>query len=147
MQMSPLFFLVGAGAATLGLGQTLLPTARAQAAAPILYHVAVRSLAARHTPGGLEITGRIVNTGRRALSYTSVRLIFTDAAGTEIGRAPGYLTAEPLWPGQSAEVRAVLPETAPFHTVTLQLRDAGHPVTVDTAEGFHPLDRRRTTVW
>ena len=62
-------------------------------------------------------------------SYTSVVLVFTHAAGPDT-RENAYLAAGPLRPGESAELRAALPEP-PFTHVSLTLREAGQPVTVE----------------
>ena len=131
MRLPPLFLVCAAGAVTFAFSQTLSPTARAQsiAAAPAL-RVSVQTLTAKQTPGGIEVTGRVVNTGRQALTYPSVVCVFSDASGREVGRTNGYFTAGPVEPGQSAEIRAVSPQTPAFAAVSVRLREAGQTVTV-----------------
>ena len=144
MRLPPILFVFAAGAVTLGISQTLTPTVHAQSvpAAPAL-RVSVQNLHTKQTAGGIEVTGKIVNTGQQTLSYPAVACIFTDAAGAELERADGYLTAGPVGPGQSAAFRAIAPELPAFAQVTLRLREAGRTVSVQ------PLARsasRRTTV-
>ncbi len=127
MQLSPLCFVFAAQFATLSLGQAILPTAHAQAVP--LYQAAVRKLHTTHTKSGLETTGTIVNTGLRTLTYTSVILVFKTADGGNATEVPAYLTAGPVGPGQSATFRSASPELT-YAAVTVQLREAGHPVTV-----------------
>ena len=143
MPHSPLFLVLAAGLVTFGVSQTLAPTAHAQAvpAAPAL-RVSVHSLHLKQTIGGVEVTGKIVNTGQQALSYPAVVCIFTDAAGAEIGHADGYLTAGPVGPGRSAGFRAVSPTMPVFAQVTLRLREAGQTVTVQPL--VQPASRRTT---
>ena len=161
MQLSPLFLIFAASAATFGIGQALLPTARAQPgkaplAIPAEYRVRVQSLHTKRTLSGIEVTGEIVNTGRQTLTYTSVVTVFTNEAGQELGRGDGYLVAGPVRPGQAAEFRASLPQAPIFTGVTLLLHEAGHSVAVEAhkleahkvslAEAQAP-SKRRTTVW
>lgn len=131
MQISPVFLVLAAGLATLGVSQTLTPTVHAQTipAAPAL-RVSVQNLHTKRTAGGIEVTGKIVNIGQQALSYPAVVCIFTDAAGAEIERADGYLTAGPVGPGQNAAFRAIAPALPAFTKVTLRLREAGRTVFV-----------------
>lgn len=150
MRLSPLFLVAAAGIATLGIGQAILPTAYAQAngtapAVPLEYRVSVKSLYAKHTPHGLEVTGQILNTGRQTLTYTSLVLVFTNAAGQDT-REDAYLTTGPVRPGQTAQFRAAAPDAPPFTGISLRLREAGHPVTVET-EIAQNSDKRRTTLW
>lgn len=132
MRLSPLVLVGAAGLVTFGVSQTLTPTAFAQPtpvpSAPAL-RVSVQSLHTKQRLGSVELTGRIVNTGRQALSYPSVLCLFTDASGREVGRADGYLLAGPVAPGQSVGVRAAAPLPA-FAAVSLRLREAGRTVTV-----------------
>ncbi len=141
MRLPPIVLVFAAGAVTLGISQTLAPTAHAQAipAAPAL-QVSVQSLHTRQTIRGTEVTGRVANTGRQTLTYPSVVCVFTDAAGTEVGRADGYFLAGPVGPGQSAGFRAIAPAVSVSAKVTLCLREAGHAVTVQLS------DSRRTMV-
>ena len=137
MQLSPLVLVCAASAMTFGIGQALLPTAHAQPAkaapAPLAqYRILLKSLHTRRTAGGLEITGRIVNAGRRTLIYTSVVPVFTDAAGQETGRGTGYLTAGPLKTGQAAEFRASEPAPPQFAHVEMMFREAGQAVRVES---------------
>ena len=145
MQLSPVLLFCAAALATFGVSQTLAPTAQAQAvpAAPAL-RVCVQSLHAKQTAGGIEVTGRILNTGRQALIYPAVVFIFTDAAGTEMEHADGYLLAGPVAPGQSAGFRAAAPPLPAFAQVTLRLREAGRTVTVQPRL---QSASRRTTAW
>jgi hypothetical protein len=165
MRLSPLFLVAAAGMATLSIGQLLLPTARAQSTGPapaalLDYRVSVKSLHTQRTPHGLEVTGQIFNTGRQTLTYTSLVLVFTNAAGQGT-REDAYLTTGPVRPGQSAEFRAFAPDAPPFIGISLRLREAGHPVLVET-EAAQTLgnqnsdsqksdsqnsDKRRTTAW
>jgi hypothetical protein len=160
MPHSPLLPVLAAGLATLGISQTLAPTVHAETvlaetvlAVPAL-RVSVQSLHVKQTPGGVEVTGRIVNTGQRALSYPAVACVFTDAAGAEVQHADGYLTAGPVAPGQAASFRAMSPASPHFAQITLRLREAGRTVTVQPlaplAAGHlsaHLSASRRTTVW
>lgn len=141
MQLSPLCLVFAAGLVTLGIGQAALPTAHAQAAAPE-YQVVVKNLHSKHTARGLETTGMIVNTGLETLTYTSVVLVFKSADGAETA-APAYLTSGPIGPGRSAGFRSASPGTD-YATVSVRLREAGHPITV-TFEPQYP-DKQRTTV-
>lgn len=143
MRLSPIFLVFAAGAAALGLSQTLAPTAYAQAvpAAPAL-RVSVQSLHAKETAGGTEVTGRLVNTGRQALTYPAVVCIFTDPVGAEVGHADGYLTAGPVEPGQSVTFRASAPKMPVFTSAALRLREAGQTVMV---QPLAQSDRCRTT--
>ena len=136
MQLSPFYFVFAAGLATLGIGQAVLPTAHAQAAP--FYQVAVKNLHTVHTKSGLETTGTIVNTGLKALTYTSVVLVFTAADGAEAAQVPAYLTAGPVGPGQSATFRSASPEMT-YASVTVRLREAGHMVAVTS--GHEKLGR------
>jgi hypothetical protein len=150
MRLSSWFLVAAAGMATLGIGQLMLPTAHAQAAgsapiAPLDYRVSVKSLHAQRTPHGLEVTGQIFNTGRQTLTYTSLVLVFTNAAGQDT-REDAYLTTGPVRSGQSAEFRAFAPDAPPFTGISLRLREAGHPVVVET-EAAQNSDKRRTTLW
>ena len=141
MRLPPILLVLAAGAVTLGAGQTLAPTAHAQAdpAAPAL-RVSVQSLHTKLTARGVEVTGRLANTGRQALTYPAVVCVFTDAAGTEVGQADGYFTAGPVGPGQSVTFRASGPKMHAFAAAALRLREAGQAVTVQAS------DSRRTTV-
>ena len=131
MRLPPILLAFAAGAVTLGISQTLTPTVHAQAApAASALRVSVQSLRVRQTLGGTEVTGRIVNTGRQALSYPAVVCIFTDAAGAEINHADGYFTTGPVGPGQGANFRAVSPAGPAFAKVVLRLREAGQPVSI-----------------
>ncbi len=135
MRFSPTLCVCAAALATLGAAQAVLPTAHAQGAGtgPGLradYQASVQSLHTKHTTHGLEVTGRIVNTGRLALTYTSVVLVFAHAAGPDTCEN-AYLTAGPVRPGESATFRAALPEPPPFTRLSLTLREAGQPVRVD----------------
>ncbi len=146
MRLSPVLLISAAGLVTFGVSQTLTPTVHAQTvhaqtvhaqtvhaqtnpAAPAL-RVSVQSLHTKQTSGGVEVTGKIVNTGRQALSYPAIVCVFTDAAGAEIGHADGYFTLGPVGPGQSAGFRAVAPTVPAFAKVILRLREAGQTVTV-----------------
>ena len=133
MQLPPIFLVCAAGLATFGVGQVLAPTVRADtvAAAPAL-QVSVQRLHVTRTPGGIEITGQIKNTGRQPLCYTSVVCVFTDPAGREVGRGDGYLTAGPVAPGEAAGFRAMALSLPPFTQATLRLREAGQAVTVES---------------
>ena len=141
MRLPPILLVFTAGAVTVGTGQTLAPTVHAQAvpAAPAL-RVTVQSLHAKLTAGGVEVTGRIVNTGQQALTYPAVVCVFSDAAGMEVGRADGYFTAGPVEPGQSVTFRASAPKMPAFAAAALRLREAGQTVTVQAS------DSRRTMV-
>lgn len=141
MRFFPLLFVSAAGLLTLGVSQALSPTAHAQAdpAAPAL-RVSVQSLHTKQTAYGMMLTGRIVNTGRQALTYPSAVCVFTDAADREVGRADGYLTAGPVEPGRSTDFRAMAAALPAFAKITLRLREAGKTVIVQ------PFDSRRTTV-
>ena len=141
MQLSPLCLVFAAGLVTFGIGQAVLPTAHAQAAAPE-YQAAVKNLHTAHTKSGLETTGTIVNTGSGTLTYTSIVLVFRAADGTEAA-VPAYLTTGPVSPGQSAGLRSASPEMA-YASVSVRLREAGKPVTVTTEH--QNSDKRRTTV-
>ena len=148
MQFSPLVLVLAASAGAFGIGQALLPTVRAEpikAASRLStdYRVQVESLHTKHTTSGMEITGKILNTGRQTLTYTSVVTVFTDASGQEIGHGDGYLAAGPVCPGQAAEFRANAPETPGVSGVTLRLSEAGHSVSVISQDP----DKRQTTVW
>jgi hypothetical protein len=138
MQLSSLFLILAASAATFGAGQALLPTAQAQpikapaALSTPPYRVRVEHLHTKRTASGIEVTGQIVNTGCQSLTYTSLVTVCTDETGRELARGDGYLTAGPVRPGQAAGFRGSLPETPAFTDVTLVLHEAGHPVTVDT---------------
>ncbi len=147
MRLPPILLVLTAGAVFFGVSQTLAPTVRAQAAPnqtispmPAL-RVSVQSLHFKPALGGLEVAGRITNTGRQTLTYPAVVCVFTDAAGAEVGHADGYLTAGPVKPGQSVNVRAFSPKMPAFAAVALRLREAGQSVTVQAPES------RRTTVW
>ena len=141
MRLPPILLVFAAGAVTVGISQTLAPTVHAQAvpAAPAL-RVSVQSLHTKQTAGGVEVTGRIVNTGRQALIYPTVVCVFTDTAGAEVGRADGYLTAGPVEAGQSVAFRAFTPKMPTFAAAALRLREAGLPVTVQASDSL------RTTV-
>ena len=140
MRFSPLALVCAAGLMTFGVSQTLAPTAHAQSvpAAPLL-QVAVRSLHTKQAVGGVELTGRIVNTGRQALTYPSLVCVFTNASGREVGRADGYFLAGPVGPGQGADFRAATPNMPPFAAVSVRLREAGRLVTIQS-------DNCRTTI-
>ena len=141
MRLPPILLVFAAGAVTVGISQTLAPTVHAQAA-PVVpaLRVSVQSLHTRLTASGMEVTGRIVNTGRQTLTYPAVVCVFSDAAGMEVGRADGYLTAGPVEPGQSVAFRASAPKMSAFAAATLRLREAGQTVTVQAS------DSRRTMV-
>ena len=136
MRFSPLALVCAAGLVTLGVSQTLAPTVHAQ---PVLtvpaLRAAVQSLHTKQVAGGIELTGRIVNTGRQAFSYPAVVCVFTDAAGREVGRTGGYFLAGPVGPGQSADFRAATPNMPPFAAVSVRLWEAGRLVTVQSE--FH----------
>ncbi len=134
MRLSATFLVCAAGLMTLGASQTLAPTVHAQSApAPPALRVAVQSLHAKQTLGGVELTGRITNTGRQALSYPAVVCVFTDTSGREVGRADGYFLAGPVEPGQSAGFRAAAANLPAFAAVSVRLREAGRPVLVQAA--------------
>ncbi len=119
MRLSPISLVFAAGAVTLGISQTLAPTAHAQAVpAASALRVSVQSLHTKLTAGSIEVTGRIVNTGRQALTYPTVVCVFTDAAGAEVGYAAGCLTRGPIMPRQSAGFRAIAPALPAFANVT-----------------------------
>ncbi len=141
MQHSPIILVFAAGLLTLGVSQTLSPTVHAETvpAVPAL-RVFVQSLHVKQTLGGMEVTGKIVNTGQQALTYPAVACVFTDAAGAEIEHADGYLTAGPVAPGQGARFRAMTPTTPHYAKIILRLREAGHPVAIQ------PSASRCTTV-
>ncbi len=153
MHIPPVLLVLAAGAVTLAAGQISAPTARAQSA-PIQsalapkYRVSVQNLHTKRTAGSTEVTGRVVNIGASALTYTAVTAVFTDAAGQEVGSAAGYLLAGPLGPGQSAGFRAVAPNAPAGSVVSLRLREAGHAVAVDAGRlsAAQAPDRRLTTV-
>ncbi len=141
MRLPPALLVCAAGLVTFGLIQAQTPIARAESTdrVPPLRAV-VQNLHTKQTTGGTELTGTIINTGRLTLTYTSVTAVFTDAAGVEVGRGDGYLTAGPVAPGQSAGVRAALPGMPTFAKVSLHLREGGQIVTVQ------PSASRRTMV-
>ena len=140
MHFSPLVLVCTAGLVTFGVSQTLVPTAHAQSV-PVMpaLRAAVQSLHTKQVVGGIELAGRIVNTGRQTLSYPAVVCVFTDAAGREVGRTDGYFLAGPVGPGQSADFRAATPNMPPFAAVSVRLREAGRLVTVQS-------DNCRTTI-
>ena len=105
---------------------TLASPAPAQA-----LHVVVEWQKAAPTSRGLAITGRIRNTGSRALTYTQVMPLLTDQKGKVVYRANGYLTVSPLKPGQAAEFRAYAADVPAFTRMTLALRESGRSVTVE----------------
>lgn len=165
MRLSPILLVLTAGLVSLGVSQTLTPTAHAQAVpdqtapaqavlvqaapnAPAL-RVSIQSLHLKQTLGGLEVTGWITNTGRQTLTYPAVVCVFTDAVGAEVGRAAGYLTAGPVRPGQSVNFRASAPKM-PAAAAALRLREAGQTVTVQppaqTVQSLAQSASRRTTV-
>lgn len=156
MQIPPAFFAAAAVIATAGIGQILPPTVYAQTMhaarsrpAPTQppvqsptqagdYRVRVEGLTLLSAGGAWEINGRVVNTGRKTLTYTSVVALLTSPSGQEIGRGDGYLTAGPLTPRQSAEVRAAIPAISArdhkqFAHAALTLREAGQNVAIENA--------------
>ena len=151
MRSSPVFLAAAAGLATLGLSQLHPPTAQAQAANAVpALRAAVQSLHTKQTLSGVELTGRIQNTGRQTLTYTALVCIFTDASNREVGRGDGYLLAGPVAPGQSAGFRAMLPQMPASSHLSLRLREAGQTVTLEAARplpaDIQALASRPTTV-
>ena len=144
MRLSPIFLICAAGLATFAAAQTLTPTAHADAAGtnPML-RVSVHNLQTKQTVRGIELTGRLENTGQQTLTYTSVVCIFTDVSGKELGRGDGYLTAGPVGPGQSARFRALASSVPVSAKVTLLLREAGQTVLVQMPSA--QAASRRTT--
>lgn len=132
MRLSPLFLVCAASLATLAAGQMLTPTVHADPAAPDpVLRIRVQSLHTKQTVSGTELTGRIKNTGRRNLAYTSLVLVFTDASGREIGRGDGYLLAGPVKPGQTAGFRGLALRMPASALVSVHLREAGQAVTIE----------------
>ena len=144
MRLSPIFLICAAGFATFAAAQTLTPIAHADAAgtSPML-RVSVRSLQTKQTVRGVELTGRLENTGQQTLTYTSVVCVFTDASGKELGRGDGYLTTGPVGPGQTAGFRALASSAPASAKMTLLLREAGQAVLVQMPSA--QAASRRTT--
>lgn len=130
---SPVICLA-AGAATLLFSQSLIPVARAQPVRAPDYRVQVKRQKAVRSFGGLVITGRVTNTGRKPLTYTQVVPVLFDASGKAVYQGSGYLTASPLLPGQSADFRACEIHAPTFHDLHLAFRESGMPVQVEEAQ-------------
>ena len=130
----PPFALAGvACAAALILSQTMIPTAKAQPISVPNYCVQVEWQKAERSLSGLRISGRVINTGNKALTYTQVTPTLCDGSGKVVYTGSGYLTVSPLRPGQSAEFRAEAADAPAFRSFHVTFREAGHFVTTTLA--------------
>ena len=133
MKISPFTLAAAACAATLAVGQSLVPTVRAQSIAVPFYRVRVEWQKANRVAGGLTVRGKITNTGSAPLTYTQVTPILVDAAGHSVYKVSGYLTVSPLLPGDSAEFRASGPLPPKFAGVRTVFYESGQPVLIEPA--------------
>ena len=135
MKCSPVLLILTTSVATFAVGQSLIPTVRAQSAVIVPdYQVRLDWQKAERGVGGLVIHGRVTNTGRKPLVYTQVTPTLLDHAGKELLCTQGYLTVSPVLPGQSAEFRAWEPEAPRFAGVRVTFHEAGRLVTVEPSK-------------
>lgn len=118
-------------AATLLVSQCHTSTVRALPLSVPTYRVQVQGTTATRTVRGLIITGRVLNTGSKPLTYTKVVPTLEDRNGKIVYAGSGYLTISPLQPGQAAEFRACEPNAPAFRKCHIAFREAGCPVLVD----------------
>lgn len=118
--------------AALTTAQVFAPTVRADSAkSDSGYQVRILSQTVTRGAGGLVVQGRLRNIGHKALIYTQVTSLLTDARGREIFHGHGYLTVSPLLPGQTAEFRVCEPNAPTVGTVQIAFREEGHPVVAE----------------
>jgi hypothetical protein len=134
MNVSPYTLTAAACAAVLLVSQVSLPTVRALSLNAPVYRVQVQGTTATRTVSGLMITGRVVNTGSKPLTYTRVMPVLEDQTGKTVYTGNGYLTVSPLLPGQAAEFRACEPDAPAFRRWHITFREAGCPVLVEESE-------------
>lgn len=147
MTRFPLATLVLPCLAALAAAQVFAPTVRADtvAAAPE-YQVRVLSQTVTRGVGGLIVRGRLRNIGHRALIYTQVTALLTDAGGQEVFQGHGYLTVSPLRPGAAAEYRVCEPNAPTEGAVQVAFREAGHPVVALMPRQTAQVESASTTV-
>jgi hypothetical protein len=131
MNNSPFTLAAAACVATFAVGQSVVPTVRAQSISVPSYRVRVEWQKANLVAGGLTVCGKITNTGSEALTYTQVTPILVDAAGHSVYKVSGYLTVSPLLPGASAEFRASGPLPPRFAGVRTAFYESGQPVLIE----------------
>ena len=133
MNISPFTLAAAACAATLAVGQSLVPTVRAQSIVTPSYRVRMEWQKVIRVAGGVTVRGKITNTGSEALTYTQVTPTLVNASGRDVYKISGYLTISPLLPGASAEFRASGPLPPKFAGVRTVFYESGQPVLIEPA--------------
>ncbi len=133
MNISPFTLAAAACAATLAVGQSLVPVVRAQSIVTPSYRVRMEWQKVIRAAGGVTVRGKITNTGSAPLTYTQVTPTLVNASGRGVYKISGYMTVSPLLPGDSAEFRASGPLPPKFAGVRTVFYESGQPVLIEPA--------------